>query len=138
MFAFVFAIGVSLASQALRANLPNMEKIKVPVFGEAISRIGADWMQLLVFMAAGIALLLFKTKPTSAVSNEKERDFTIPALFSCAIICLALAIADLFLVGIRINPTAPPSSVYPVTPGIKLAQDAIGHDHIFPVNKFGT
>ena len=170
-FGFVFAIGLSSASQALRANLPNMDKLKAPVLGEVIARIGADWVQLLVFTAAGVALLLWKVKPTSATSKpasttsdsvssasesfaltaeaassaseptsataEKEPGTVSGMAFSLpALTCLALVIADVFLVGIRINPTAPASAVYPITPGIKFVQETIGHDHIFPVNKF--
>ena len=135
-FAFVIAIGMSLASQALRVNLPNMDKLKVPVFGEAISRIGADWLQLLVFAGIGIFLLLFKSKRTSAVPAENAGAANAMLFSPVAIACLAIVVTDLFLVGIRINPTVPVSSVYPITPGIKLVQDTVGHDHIFPVNKY--
>ena len=50
-------------------------------------------------------------------------------------LALGLVLVDLFWVGIPINPTSAPENVYPVTPGVKLLQEQIGHERIFPVNQ---
>ena len=136
-FGFVFAIGISLVSQTLRADIIGLNALKAPTFGEAITRIGAGWIRVLALSLAGIALLVFGSRRQSA-NTETEADSALPTpLFPRpALFALGLVIADLFLTGIGTNPTAPLEAVYPVTPGIKFVQERIGHERIVPINKF--
>jgi hypothetical protein len=135
-FGFVFAIGLSLASQALRADIGNLNELKVPAFGEAITRIGAGWVRVLLLSLAGFALLVFGSRRLPANPETDATNVPSAAPFPrSALLALGLVIADLFVTGMGINPTAPPEAVYPVTPGIKYVQEHVGHERIVPINK---
>lgn len=137
-WALVFALGLSMASQMLRADVVNLADLQVPVLGDVFKRIGAGWIRLVVLTGGGSALFLLqaRSRRPSAASpagspTSPSSVFTMPALLA-----LALVSVDLFWTGINVNPTAPPAAVYPVTPGIRYVQEHIGHERILPVNKF--
>ncbi len=137
-WALVFALGLSMASQMLRANVINLADSKIPVLGDVFGRIGTGWIRLALLTGGGIVLLLLQARsrrpstasPANAIPSSSSV-CTTPALLA-----LALVILDLFWTGININPTASPSAVYPVTPGIRYVQEHAGHERILPINKF--
>ncbi len=127
----IFALGISLAARSIQQTLPGFKELNVPLLGEALGRITEDWIRLLVFCAAGAVIIspalrewLLKSARYSA---ERIRVF-LPIGATAAI---AL---DLFVAGVRNNPTAGPESVYPVTPGIAYMLNGIGHERIAPIN----
>ena len=134
-FGFVFAIGLSLAAQALRADIVNLNALKVPIFGEAITRIGVGWIRVLALSLAGFALLVFASRRLPTTRKRRPSHAPSIPLPRTALFALGLVIADLFLTGIGTNPTAPPEAVYPITPGIKYVQERVGHERIVPINK---
>ena len=119
LLVLVFVVGLSLAAKHVGANLPNMEKL--PTLGTAFERIGSDWIRLALFAAGGAALLLWRSRERFAIRLAAG--------------ALLLVAADLFWVGINLNPTARPEMVYPITTGIKYLQEKSGHERIFPVNQ---
>ena len=147
----LFVIGLSLASQALSANIYFPPILKIPVLGEVLGRIGAGWIRTLVILMGGVFLLFAprRSKPApvsleQAEEKSEEVAFSASDLFTArerpfpliALAALGLVIADLFFTGINVSQTAPAASVYPVTAGIQYLQEHSGHDRVVPINKF--
>ncbi|HLV80591.1 MAG TPA: hypothetical protein VKT32_09930 [Chthonomonadaceae bacterium] len=135
-FAFLFVLGLGLlaAYLSLAASLPPPSG-EILSLGEALSRVGIGWARFGVALAGGIALLLpVAMRPLRSPSSPKEA-FSFGALPVAVPLALLLTTADLFLAGIRVNPTASPQAVYPVTPGIAFVRSRAGHERIFPVNQ---
>jgi hypothetical protein len=123
--AFLLAIGLSFAAQALSRQLTGFSDLKVPLLGDALGRIGISWLRLL---AATFSTLLL-----CMVSGREIRLRPIsPFPFS---LFPLLVILDLFSAGVRSNPTAPRNWVYPETAGIRFLQAHLGHERVFPVNR---
>ena len=136
-FVFIFAIGLSMASQMLRADVINLLDLKLPTLGDVFGRIGVGWIRLLLLAGGGVGLLLTRARagkepdnPAASAPSVRNSIFPLPALFA-----LALVVADLFWTGISVNPTARPEAVYPITPGIRYVQEHVGHEHIAPINR---
>jgi hypothetical protein len=127
----VFVLGLALTARAL-LNVPPGLSVVPPSLSELFGRVGLGWIRLGVAVAGGAALLLL-SREKGRGKREEGREKT--ASNTAVPIALALVIADLFLVGISVNPTAPPDAVYPQTPGLKWVQAHIGHERIFPVNQ---
>ena len=135
-FLFLFAIGLSAAAQALAANVPGFTDLKVPVLGEALGRVGPDWLRLMVLAVCSGLLLLFARRLSGSTAGNPPARHAFSSFPPAALLALALALSDLFLTGISVNPTAAPEAVYPLTPGIKMLQAGAGHARILPINKF--
>lgn len=158
---FLTAVGLSLISSALSVSLPGFKELSVPTLGEAFGRIGEDWGRLALFLIGGGALLFpsiqnriqnrwgrllhggapgAKNMPASTGQNRSSSfsgsKFALSTLPALGWIVLLLVTADLFLAGIRNNPTAAPEAVYPTTQGIAYLQQHTGHERIYPVNRF--
>lgn len=121
----IFAIGLSLAARAIAP--PPLNSL-APALGEVFRRIEADWGRLALLMPAGLCLLLPQ-------AQRPVLHWRRAALSASALLAPVLITADLFLAGIRSNPTAPRSAIYPVTPGLRFVQERIGHDRIQPANR---
>ncbi|CEK12946.1 hypothetical protein CWRG_00282 [Chthonomonas calidirosea] len=119
-----FGLCLFLVSQALSVPLPGFDLLHVPTFSQALSRIPYDWVRL------GAGFILASVLFWQAHRRSKSVSFTL------AVSCLAITIADLFWTGIPINPVARPAWVYPRTPGIRYLQAHLGHERIFPINRF--
>ena len=113
--ALAFAVGLSVASRQFGTPIRG---ILLPTLGDVFANVAQDWARVGV-MGAGAIWLIGQSK--FQISKSK--------------IALLLIVADLFWVGIPVNPTAAPETVYPLTPGIKLIQAQIGPERIFPVNQ---
>lgn len=125
------AIGLSLVAGALRAEIPLMNELNIPVLGEAMGRVSLGWLRTALLLGTGAGVLLYVAQTAlSAKQNSDTRKLLI-----APIALLTLTILDLFVTGIGVNPTAPPEAVYPTTPGIRYLQAHTDHTRIFPVNK---
>jgi hypothetical protein len=124
--ALLASLGICLllVSQALSAPLPGFDLLNVPSFAQALSRIPYDWVRL------GVGLTL------SAILFWRTQRRPPPGSFRFALGCLAITIADLFWTGMPVNPVARSAWVYPLTPGIRYLQTHLGHERIFPINRF--
>jgi len=156
ILAFVFAISLSQVSRAIstaQAISPKLsgfeDPLKVPTLGDAFGRIGEDWVRLSLFALTGIVLFLpFAQKrlrksrgglPQQGADGKKLGPFAFlrrPEGWDLRTVgAILLIVLDLFVAGIRTNPTATPEEVYPETAGIQYLRDHTGHERIFPVNK---
>ncbi len=148
---FLFAGGLSLAAQSL-ASLPALHPPGIPALGEVFARIGPDWIRLALIGAGGLAC--FWLSSTFVVPRSPQPDATpaslpsqpgplsprpdappspLPLRFGA--VWLALIVVDLFSTGFAANPTAPPETVYPETPGIAYLRQQAGHARVWPVNR---
>jgi len=136
-FALILILGLGLAAISLAVPPPNLT---VPTLGDVFERIGAGWIRLAAAVAAGAAILLPALRGTSGQGNAETGTEgrggawrRVPALVPAALLAV---VADLFLVGLNVNPTAPPAAVYPETPGLQLLRQRVGpHERIFPINQ---
>lgn len=102
----------------------------IPTFPDAIGRIGPDWARLALCIAGIGVLMGWKALRPQAdpIDGALRRDrLALPAL--------ALLTVDLFSVGMPVNPTAPPSAVYPDTAAIRYLRANLGHERILPINQ---
>lgn len=137
-FVISFLLGISAAARSLVNSAPGHT---IPTVTEALLRIGAGWLRVVLFFLAGVSILIFRKKEMVIVegdmadlSHGSPTGFAIPvSVVRWAALCLVLF--DLFLTGIAINPTAKREQVYPATEAIKMMQEGAGHDRIFPVNQ---
>ena len=132
---FLFALGIGLAAISIAIPPPG-----VPALNEALGRVGLGWARFFLALVGGAALLQVTSRirshnvstadSSSAPSSLWPWNLPLPALG-----LLLLTVADLFLIGINANPTAPMEAVYPETPGIAFVRQHAGHERIFPVNQ---
>lgn len=132
----VLSAGLSLVSTALQTTLPGFKELQVPLLGEAIGRVGEDWIRLLLLGGISVALL---SQPVRKALSGRTLSLPVPGIKGKPLPmvgCLfaALVIIDLFVAGIRLNPTAAAEAVYPETPGIAFLKSNVGHERILPVN----
>lgn len=103
----------------LFANLDlalTMKGVSYPSFGEVLGRQGIGWIRLGLSLLVGILLFL-------------------PLLQKRALgIALVWGVVELFWAGMPVNPSGKTAYLYPVTEGIKLLQERVGHQRIAPVN----
>ncbi len=123
----IWAVGIALAARSIATVLPGFAQIGVPLLGDALSRITADWVRLAVMAVTGSSLLFLQARSTIIGTTRKSLRLT--SLCLCALVA-----ADLFTTGYAMNPTAQRAQVYPITPGIKQLQATLGHQRIWPVN----
>ncbi|HEV2473452.1 MAG TPA: hypothetical protein VGS41_12340, partial [Chthonomonadales bacterium] len=116
------AIGLAYASAAA-ANPP--AGIDVPSVGDNLARLGFQCGVEVLMLAAGVFLLFTYTAPGGGRSRIH---------FSMPLGVVALTVFDLLSSGQMLNPSAPATELYPVTPGIKLLQERAGHERILPIN----
>jgi hypothetical protein len=150
----LLAISLSLTAQALSSQLPGFNDIKVPLLGDALSRLTTDWIRSILL--AVLSLLLCTSMVHRLVNKQRSEapapvtpadapnmperplpstNLTQTAARFPSILFLPLVLLDLFSVGIANNPTSPPEWVYPETAGIQFVREHIGHERIFPVNQ---
>ena len=120
MAGIIFVIGLSLAAAALREPPPG---VTVPLLGDVIGRLGLGWLRLGAGFVAGAFLLLPFLRRSAG------------RMPSSALLALVTVIAELFLAGIAVNPTAPMEAVYPMTPGLTFLKERLDHERVFPVNQ---
>lgn len=120
----LLGIGLNLVSRELSA--PPQALRSLPLVGEALGRVGADWVRLLL-VGAAVALLMLARPWRERTSG--------PIYLACRYGMAALAAIDLLSAGIDSNPTAHPEQVYPETAGVTALRDRVGHSRIFPVNQ---
>ncbi len=125
----IFALGLLTLMLGLTV-LPDGTKW-IPTFGEALGRIGLDWVRLA--LCIGVVTVLMLWKALRAQTDPENGTILRPAqLAAPALLLLAL---DLFSVGILTNPSAPRSAVYPETEAIRSLRQNLGHERIFPINQ---
>ncbi len=116
--ALFFAVCLSLAAQRLKAPPQGMP---LPILGEVFGRVGLDAARLTIVFGAAVLLLMLK--------RVREKNALFPA-YGWGVLLLA----ELFSVGIPVNPTAKLAAVYPETAGIKVLEEQSGHERIAPIN----
>jgi len=129
----LFLLGLLMTMLSLMIVPAGTQSIpSFPTFTDAIGRIGLDWVRLalcissIVFLMASKALGATRDPDTGRIVRQDRRGLPV----------LILLTLDLFSVGIQTNPTASPSTVYPETDAIRYLRSNLGHERIFPVNRF--
>ena len=120
--ALLFAISLSIAARQFGTPVRG---IILPTLGNVFENVAQDWARIAVMTVAAVLLTGMNSR------SERQR----PPSRTIGGSALLLVVADLFWVGIPVNPTSAPENVYPVTPGIQFVQAQIGHERIFPVNQ---
>ncbi len=115
---FLTAIGTSLAISFARVVVP-----QAPVSG-LLQIATPDAIR-------GIVLLVLAAIAFAALRRAKPERQSLVATMA-----IALTILDLWSWGQDYNPTSPPSSIYPVTPGIAFLQQNGKNALIAPLNQF--
>ncbi len=124
-----FAAGLALAASALRTQLPGFQQLQVPLLGDALSRIPADWLRMLIMTVAGLLCM-------SSMLQKKQIKLFTSRVQAAGLLALIAVVLDLFWAGILNNPVSPPTLVYPKTQGIKFLQAHVKHQRIWPVNRY--
>lgn len=124
ILAALFGISLLLVNQAVSSPIPGFDLIGVPPFSEALARIPLDWVRCCGGFAFGLTLFAL-----IAPKEKAQLKWVLEGV-------LLLTLLDLFSTGMPVNPTSPPQWVYPTTPGIRYLQNSLGHDRIFPINRF--
>ncbi|MCC6728886.1 MAG: hypothetical protein IT208_06055 [Chthonomonadales bacterium] len=124
------------APGGLRA--PALRAITAVVAALALAWAGAAYALPLPPALAGVplaglprqlALLALSAGAVAALSRDAPRARAWAALL------VAVTAVDLMAANAGLNPSAPPSEVYPTTPAIEAARAIAGHDRVMPVNE---
>ena len=110
-------VGFTALSAALAEPLHG-----IPTLPEALAGDTTDWVRVIAAALCGLALLSVAARRTAGSGQR---------LGWAAVVLVA---AELFWVGIDVNPTAAPADVYPLTPGLDFVRQHLGHNRVFPVN----
>jgi hypothetical protein len=114
----VFALG-GIGIYATQTDLSfTLAGVPYPSFSDALSRQGVGWVRLGAVFVVG-CLLLF-----APVLLHKRS----------ASIALIVSLVEIFWVGMPINPSGKTDYLYPLTGGIRLLKEQVGHQRIFPIN----